>query len=100
MDIILLMAVLYILNSIDYCQTMYAIQYFGLGVEANPVARFLFEHNCGGLVKLVGFPILLAGIGVLIHFDKKQKWALYVLLVVLCVVVINNFIVLCKLGLL
>ena len=100
MDVIILMAVLYILNSIDYCQTMYAIQRFGLGVEANPIARFLLESDYGGIVKLVGFPILLMGIGALIHIDKKQKWALYVILAVFCCTVINNFIVLFRLGLL
>lgn len=99
MDIILLMAALYILNSIDYCQTMYAIRHVGLGVEANPIVRFLLENNYGDLVKLVGFPILLACLGVIIHFDKKQKWALYVMLVLFCFVVINNFIVLFRLGL-
>lgn len=100
---IILIVVILILNLIDYCQTIYAVQVFGTGVEANPIVRFLFENNyavaCN--LKLIGVPITLALLGlIVIRFDRRQIFGLYLLLVCFGYVVIHNFIVLSRLGLL
>jgi hypothetical protein len=100
MKAIILLIAIYILNLIDYWQTMYAIQIFGTGVEANPIARFLIENNCGGLVKFIGVPMSLAIIGIATHFNKRLIWTIYVLLALYGCLVIHNFIILSQAGIL
>jgi hypothetical protein len=39
---IILLVLVCILNVVDYVQTIYGIQIFGLSIEFNPFARFLF----------------------------------------------------------
>jgi hypothetical protein len=70
---IILLIFIYLFNIIDYCQTVYAINLFGLGVELNPIARFFFEHDCEVLSKLVFVPVVLVIMGIIIHFDKRQR---------------------------
>lgn len=95
---IILLIITYIFNIIDYFQTIYAIQHFGIGIEANPVARFLFEHNCASEVKLIGVAIMLIIFGFIIKYDKKQAWVAYVLVAFYLFVITRNFIILAKLG--
>lgn len=89
--------IIYILNIIDYFQTIYGINLFGLDIEGNPIARFLLENNCGWIVKFIAVPIILVTLGVLVRIDKKQSWVVYVLLVFYLFVVTNNFIALAQL---
>jgi hypothetical protein len=94
---IILLAVLCFLNVVDYVQTVYAIQLFGLGVELNPIIRFLFEKNCEW-IKLVIAPILAVTMGLIIKLDKNQIWVVWVLLALYLGIVVNNFIVLIQMG--
>lgn len=96
---IALLIAIYALNLIDYFQTMYAVQTLGIGVEANPIARYLIEHNCGGVPKLIIVPILLTAMGFIVHLDEKQKWAIYVALAMYLYVVISNFVTIFQAGL-
>ena len=68
---ITLLILTYIFNIIDYCQTTYAIQCFGLQVELNPVVRFLFEHNCAMAVKLTVPALAFTGLGWMVKIDRK-----------------------------
>lgn len=88
---IILLVLIYILNIIDYFQTIYAIQLFGIGVELNPIGRFMLENECAWIVKFIGVPILLTAIGFIIKYDKKQSWAVYFLLTMFLFLVIHNF---------
>lgn len=97
---IALLITIYALNLIDYFQTMYAVQALGIGVEANPIARYLIENNCGGVPKLIIVPILLTAMGFIVHLDEKQKWAIYVALAMYLYVVISNFVTLFQAGVL
>lgn len=97
MIIVVLLIVICILNCIDYWQTIHATQLFGLGVEANPIARFMFENNCEW-IKLLIVPIALIGLWTIIKTDKRFIWTIYALLIFYAQVVINNFIVLFNLG--
>ena len=96
---IILLIVIYILNIVDYCQTIYATRILGMGVEANPIARFFLENNCDGIFKLVVVPIILTMIGLIIWIDRRKIWGAYFLLVYFCCVVIHNFIALSRMGL-
>ena len=97
---IILLILTYILNLIDYCQTMYAIQLFGLQIELNPIARWLFEHNCATLVKLIVPAITLVSLGFVVKADRKLVWAVYVLFTIYCLVVLHNFAMAIKAGIL
>lgn len=97
--IIISLIAIYILNVIDYFQTIYAVQLFGLGIEINPIVRFLFENNCEW-IKLILIPILLVIQGIIVRKNKKQSWAVYLLLIGFSFVVTNNFIVLWRLQVL
>lgn len=94
----IVLIIIYLLNLIDCFQTMYAIQLFGIGVEANPIARFMFEHNCALVLKLVLVLIALVVMGVVIRADKRFIWAPYCLLVFYTYIVVRNFIVLDQMG--
>jgi hypothetical protein len=96
--VIILLALIYALNIIDYIQTTYAIQLFGLNIEANPIVRFLFEHNCAWVFKIILFPIALVIAGMTARLDKRVIWAICMLLALYLGAVINNFIVLFRLG--
>lgn len=95
--------IIYILNLIDYWQTMTAVQFFGIGVEANPIARILINSGYGWFAKIVIVPILLSLLGFVIYkqeikiYQKIQSMTIYVMLIYYIIVVINNFIVLSRL---
>ncbi len=95
---IILLILIYILNIIDYFQTIYAIQLFGIGVEINPIGRFMLENECAWIFKFIGVPILLTAIGFIIKYDKNKVWAVYFLLTVFLFVVIHNFYQLAQMG--
>ncbi len=82
---------IYILNLIDYWQTMYAIRLYGIGVEINPIARFLLETNCGWVVKFIIMPILLTIVDILVRTDRKMDWVVYAALVWYIAIVAHNF---------
>ena len=83
---------IYILNLIDYWQTMYVVRLCGIGAELNPIGRFLLENNCGWVVKLIVAPILLATMGIIIRTERKWSWAAYFMLILYALVVSSNFI--------
>lgn len=87
----------YILNIIDYFQTMYAIQLFGIGVELNPIARFLLLNGYGWMAKFIVVPIMLTIMSIIIRAERKMSWAAYVSLIYYICIVINNFVVLSRL---
>lgn len=98
--IIILLILIYILNLIDYGQTLYAIQHFGLSVEANPIARSFFEQNQAGTFKLIMVPIMLIFIGIAVKMEKRLSFAVYFLLIYFSILVLHNFIELAKMGIL
>ena len=91
---IILLILIYILNIIDYFQTVYAIQLFGIGVEINPIGRFMLSNNCAWVFKFIGVALILAAIGFIIKYDKRQKWAVYFLFIFYLLLIIHNFIML------
>ena len=97
---IILLVLIYVLNLIDYCQTMYAIRLFGLQIELNPIARWLFEHNYAALFKLVVSAVALVAIGFIVNADRKQAWVVYTLFTLYCLVVLHNFSIAEKMGIL
>lgn len=95
--VIIFLIIIFILNIIDYGQTMYAVSICGLIVEANPIARFFIRSGYGWVPKFIVTPLLLALMGWLIHYEPKARWIAYVLLIFYIVVVANNFIMLAQL---
>lgn len=98
--VLILLIATYILNLIDYAQTIYAISYCGLGVEYNPIARFFFDVGCAGEIKLIVFPIILVIIGILVKLSRSGAWMIYVLFIVYFLLILHNFAMLMQMGLL
>lgn len=96
--VVTLLIVIYILNLIDYCQTAYAIQHFGLGVEINPIMRFIFRHNCEIVFKVILPAILLIALGFIVKVDRKQIWKVYFLAALYFLLITHNFVMLAKMG--
>ena len=92
------LVITYLLNVVDYFQTIYAINTFGIGVESNPIARWAITNGNAELFKLVLPFVLLAALGAIIKFDKRCAWAAYVLLVSFTLLVLHNFGILLRLG--
>ena len=89
--VIISLITIYILNIIDYFQTAYAISLYGISVEYNPIARWLLINDLGFVVKAVGVPLILLGMGILAHHEKHCKWAIYILLVYYIFIVMHNW---------
>ena len=81
----------YILNIVDYLQTIYAVRLCGTGVELNPIGRFLLENNYGWVVKFIIVPIPLITMGIIIRTDRKMAWVVYAALVWYIAIVAHNF---------
>jgi hypothetical protein len=98
---IVLLIAIYILNIIDYLQSAYGIQELGLGIEANPVARFCFEHDILLPVKLI-VPLILVLLTGFITIKIEPRFICVALcpLVLYVLVVWHNFIQLAQAGLL
>ena len=98
----LILIITYILNVIDYYETIYLIQNCGIDGELNPVMRFLVENDCAFGVKIVGVAILLIiyAILLIIGKDKKHMWGAYVLLIAFSLTVLNNLYFIWRAGLL
>jgi hypothetical protein len=96
--VIVLLSIVYILNIIDYFQTIYAVGLCGIGVEANPIGRFFLENNSAWIMKFIFVPIILTAIGIIVRIDKKQIWAVYLILVMYFALVMHNFIMLSRMG--
>lgn len=95
---IILLVITYLLNVVDYFQTTYAVSEFGIAVEFNPFARYLFQTDCAALIKLLLPAILLILLGIIVKIDRSCMWSVYTAFTLALVVVTNNFIVLFQLG--
>lgn len=65
-----ILLITYILNVIDYFETLYLIQHFGTEVEGNPIMRYMFENNFAWIAKLIIPAILLFICGIITKKDK------------------------------
>lgn len=84
---ILLYATIFILNIVDYVQTVYWTGIYGLMVETNPAMRWaLQEPAVFALVKLVGLALLL-----LYMWYKKHDDSAWMALGMFIVTVMMNF---------
>jgi hypothetical protein len=93
---------IYILNVIDYYETIYLIQNCGIDGELNPVMRFLVENDYAWGIKIIGVAILMIiyAIILIIGKDKKHMWGAYVLLTAYSVTVLSNLYFIWRAGLL
>lgn len=98
----LILILTYILNVIDYYETIYLIQNCGIDGELNPVMRFLVENDYAFGVKIIGVAILLIiyAILLIIGKDKKHMWGAYVLLIAFSITVLSNLYFIWRAGLL
>ena len=97
---IIMLVILYILNVIDYMQTIYAIDNFGLAAEVNPFMRMLLENNCAWVLKLVIIPLLIIGASWAIKKLSGGMWLVWLITIFYLLLVIHNFCVLGAAGLL
>lgn len=95
---IIILVITYLLNTVDYFQTLYAVQQFGLSIELNSIGRWLLENDCAWIAKLIVVPIALIVLGIFVKPDKKLIIFPYLLLIFYIFIVINNFIVLSQMG--
>lgn len=68
-----LFAVTYVLNIIDYAFTVYWINAYGMGIEANPLGRWMFENNLTAFIKIFVVGALFV---LLAYLTKKSPKAI------------------------
>ena len=90
---------IYILNLIDYWQTMWAVHLWGIGCEANPIGRYLIENDYIATVKITIVPILLIVLGAIVRKQRWLAWMVNVLLTYYGIIVAINFAVILICGL-
>ena len=95
---VVLLIATYILNIIDYLQTIYAVRALGFGIEANPIVRVFLENNCAWAFKIIGAGILLMLMGVLVKIDNRQVWVVYASFAFYCALVLHNLAQLIQFG--
>ena len=97
---IILLVITYLLNLVDYAQTVLCVQTFGPGVELNPLIRFCFEHDCALAVKLIIPLILVLLIGfITIKIEPRYICVAICVLILYTLVVWHNFFQLAQVGL-
>ena len=65
-----ILIITYILNVIDYLETLYLIRHFGTEVEGNPIMRYMFENNLAIQAKLIIPAVLLLLCGLITKNNK------------------------------
>ena len=80
----------YILNVIDYIFTAYWVSKFGIEIEGNPIARWMFENNVAWVFKILIVGGLTAVVGYFIKRYPNTAWIAYIPLVVYGLVVIYH----------
>lgn len=95
-----ILIITYILNVIDYLETLYLIQRYGIAVEGNPIMRFLFEHPYGWVAKLIVPAILFTICALLAIKDKRILYPVYIAAVVYVGIVLHNLNIILQAGLL
>jgi phosphoglycerol transferase MdoB-like AlkP superfamily enzyme len=93
-----ILIITYILNVIDYLETLYLIQHFGIAVEGNPIMRYLIENNCAW-AKLVVPAILLLICGIATWKDRTYIAPIYVAFAFYLFLVIHNLSIIVQAGL-
>jgi hypothetical protein len=96
--VIILLIATYLLNIVDYLETIYAVQLFGIEVELNPIGRFLLENNCAWVPKIIIVPMSLIAIGFIVKIEKRWTWLVYVLFALYLAVTLHNFAMLVQAG--
>lgn len=86
----MILLITYILNVIDYIFTAYWIRIYGLEIEANPIARWLFEHDIAGVIKIGIIGIIYAIMGYIIYRYPKYTWMTYLLFLFYASIVIYH----------
>lgn len=73
-----LLALSYLLNVVDYLFTLQWVRLYGIEAEANPFGRWLLQNGLGGFVKFVVMAELFLILGVLIKQCPRAKYAVYI----------------------
>ena len=95
-----ILIITYILNVIDYLETLYLIQHFGIAVEGNPIMSPLFESGYAWIAKLVIPAVLLIGYGIIARKDRRLIRPIYAATAVYLFLAIHNFSLILQAGLL
>ena len=66
---------------------------FGIGAEANPIGRWMFENNVAGVFKIFIVGGLFALLGYLIHRCPKAAKVAYIPLCMYAVIIIYHIII-------
>ncbi len=82
----------YALNVIDYLFTAYWVRTYGIEIEGNPLARWMFSHNIAWAVKILAVGGLLALLGYIFKRYPKYAWVAYIPLTVYAGIVIYHII--------
>ena len=69
------LVIAYALNLLDYAITAYWVTLYGTEVEANPLMRWAFEHDCAWAVKIFAVGALMAVVGYLVKRYNKCRWS-------------------------
>lgn len=96
--VIILLVVTYIFNLIDYVQTIYAIHFFGLSAELNPIVRVLFECGYADEVKIFAPLILLTALGFIVWADRRNIWVVYCAVIPYSLLILHNFAIILKMD--
>lgn len=88
----------YILNIADYIFTARWIRKFGVEIEANPLARWMFTHNVAWVFKILIVGGLFAVLGYCIFKHPKAAWIGYIPLGVYALLTIYHIFLCIKIG--
>ena len=83
----------YTLNVIDYLFTAYWVRLYGIEIEANPIARWLFTHDLAWAVKILAEGVLFVLLGYFITRNPKLAWVAYIPLTVYSALVVYHIII-------
>ena len=83
----------YALNVIDYLFTAYWVRLYGIDIEVNPIAKWLFNHNIAWAVKFLAVGGLFALLGYFITRYQKAAWTAYIPLTAYALIVAYHILI-------
>lgn len=93
MNSIICLIIAYILNIIDYIFTAHWVRLCGIGIETNPIGRWMFENNVAWVFKILIVGVIFAVLGYFIHRRPQVSWVVYIPLAVYGLIVIYHIII-------
>ena len=83
----------YLLNLFDLYRTTVLVEKYGIGIEANPIGRWLFINHHAFQVKVLGVGVAMLTLYYLITLKPEWEWTSWLILAIYYLLAIYHLII-------